>query len=643
MAVLLAYVAVGCDGEPQLREPLAPATARHSEALVVVPQGKLVASDAAIGDAFGYSVSISADTALVGAMAKNATGLQNVGSAYVFRWSDASWVEEAKLSSFMGQYSYFGHAVALHGDTAAITAPGSPTKAGSARIYLRSGTVWSIEDELVPSESALDDGFGHSIALDQGTVVVGAPSASSAGVESGLAFVFVRAQGNWTEQAKLVPSAAVASSEFGYAVAVSGDTLIVGARRQPPSQTGVAVVYVRSAGTWTEQQKLVPLDAAAADEVGYSVALAGETALVGAYGADPGGTQNAGAACVFSRSGTTWTEQAKLAANGPVADARFGTSVALSNTLALVGASLDGGGSAYVFERAGAAWTQKAHLSPSGTAAFDLFGVSVALSGQSAIVGAHGHDLPTLNSGAAYAFAVQRETGEACLGGAECLSGHCVDSVCCESACGGGATDDCSACSVAQGSSADGLCTPTTSTSCDDGNPCTEADACQAGVCAGAPFVCTPLDSCHEAGTCDPVTGVCSTPARPDGASCNDSDACTLAETCQAGVCVPHSEVQCPEPGECDELGQCNPFDGTCTSGSKPDGTPCSLGTCSGGLCVSGVGGAAGGSSGGVIPPNADDGGCGCRLPATMHAAPGAWTLLVLAVWWVRRRHATPR
>jgi photosystem II stability/assembly factor-like uncharacterized protein len=129
--------------------------------------------------------------------------------------------------------------------------------------------------------------------------------------------------------------------------------------------------------------------------------------------------------------------------------------------------------------------------------------------------------------------------GTVCPGGVCILSGFCVDGVCCDTACGGGATDDCQACSVAAGGTTDGTCTPSTGNACDDGNACTQTDTCQNGTCSGNAVVCAASGQCHAAGTCNPGTGTCSDPSAPTGAPCvADADPCTTDQCNGAGACV---------------------------------------------------------------------------------------------------------
>jgi hypothetical protein len=156
--------------------------------------------------------------------------------------------------------------------------------------------------------------------------------------------------------------------------------------------------------------------------------------------------------------------------------------------------------------------------------------------------------------------------------------------------CGGQIT-----CSCAQGSpcvngtcqAADAQCVgKPDGTACNDGNACTQTDFCQGGVCVGTnPVVCVASDQCHGPGVCNPATGVCSNPPRPNGSACNDGNACTRADTCQNGVCVGGDPLVCAPVDQCHGAGTCDPGSGTCTNPPLADGTPCSAGTCQGGIC----------------------------------------------------------
>src|SRR5262249_47792414 len=111
---------------------------------------------------------------------------------------------------------------------------------------------------------------------------------------------------------------------------------------------------------------------------------------------------------------------------------------------------------------------------------------------------------------------------------------------------------------------------------CTDGDACTQTDSCQGGFCVGAnPVTCPTPDQCHDAGTCNPTTGVCSNPPKPDGKACTDNDACTQTDSCQGGFCVGANPITCPAPDQCHDPGTCNPVTGACSNPAKPDGKSC--------------------------------------------------------------------
>ena len=264
--------------------------------------------------------------------------------------------------------------------------------------------------KLLPDDGAVGDQFGHSVALSGDTAVVGARRDDDNGIISGSAYVFVRSGTSWAQEAKLSPVDGAAGDQFGRSVAISGDTAVVGAHGDDDngSDSGSAYVFVRSGTSWAQEAKLSPVDGAAGDRFGRSVALSGDTAVVGAF-RDGDNGNSSGSAYVFVRSGTSWAQEAKLLPDDGAAGDRFGISVALSGDTAVVGAPEDddngsNSGSAYVFVRSGTSWAQEAKLLPVDGAAGDRFGRSVALSGDTAVVGAHLNDDKGSRSGSAYVF-----------------------------------------------------------------------------------------------------------------------------------------------------------------------------------------------------------------------------------------------
>ena len=373
-------------------------------------QAKLTASDAALGDSFGSSVAVSGNTAVVGADGESSYA----GAAYVFVASGVIWSEQQKLTASDGAADHeFGSSVAISGDTAVIGSPlagPSFSESGAAHVFVRSGGIWSEQQKLTASDTAPGDEFGLSVAISGETVVVGAHLNDDAGSQSGSAYVFVRSGTTWSEQQKLTASDAAGSDQFGHSVAISGETAVIGAdlNDDVASNTGSAYVFVRSGTTWSEQQKLTASDAAGSDQFGWAVAISGDTAAVGAIGNSDAGV-NSGSAYIFVRNGVIWSEQQKLTASDAAASDRFSWSVAVSGDTAVIGAFQDDdlgaqSGSAYVFARSGVTWSEQKKLTASDGAANDRFGESVGISGPATVIGAAGHDGGSANSGAAYVF-----------------------------------------------------------------------------------------------------------------------------------------------------------------------------------------------------------------------------------------------
>lgn len=254
-------------------------------------------------------------------------------------------------------------------------------------------------------------GLGHSVALDGDTALVGVPHPAAGGV-SGAVVVYRKVAGVWTQEDTLSPSDPATANYFGWSVALEGDVAVVGANgayHQTSPGAGAVYVFTRSGSTWTEQQKLFASDPLQSAEFGYSVGVSGPTLVVGAPQALYNNEGGRGAAYVFDFDGATWTQSAKLAGVGTTVGARNGSSVAIDGDRLVIGARTtfeDGGqtigtGSAYVFKRNAGLWTQEAKLQSSTYVAWALLGVSAAIEGNRVVVGAEGENG---NTGAAYVF-----------------------------------------------------------------------------------------------------------------------------------------------------------------------------------------------------------------------------------------------
>ena len=402
---------------------------QSAEAALLNEARKLLASDAQDEDFFGMSVAISGDTAVVGAPQGDAEG-GDVGAAYVFQ-RDAggpnNWSEVKKLTaSDGGDRDYFGVSVAISGDTAVVTAAGEAAgglQPGAAYVFERDAggaDNWGEVSKLTASDGQAAEYhlFGDSVAVSGDTVVVGARLAFGF---AGAAYVFERDAGgadNWGEVKKLTASDNQASFDhFGYSVAVSGETVLVGAELE--NGGGAAYVYGRDeggAGNWGQVKRLTSSDndgsGSIGDWFGWSVAVNGDTAIVAAvldnqfrtaaayvFGRDQGGADN-------------WGEVKKLTASDAELYDGFGSSVALSGDTVVVGAysEPDAGheaGAAYVYRRdqGGAGnWGEVSKLTASDGQAGDWLGWSAAVSGDTAVFGAFWEDSGASDAGAAYVF-----------------------------------------------------------------------------------------------------------------------------------------------------------------------------------------------------------------------------------------------
>lgn len=392
---------------------IVPSTTQISTAANWTEIQKLLASDGAAVDGFGWSVSLFGNTALIGAAYDSDNGL-GAGSAYVFIYNGTTWAQQAKLLPPDGaQGYYFGYSVSLSGDTALIGEPydaQNGCNSGSAYIFIRTGTIWVQQEKILPSDGAAGDNFGFSVSLDGDTALIGALSDNDNGDLSGSAYIFSRSGVSWTQQQKLIASDGASFDRFGCSVSLDLDTALVGAYWGDGNEvdSGASYVFIHTDTTWMQQAKLLASDGAADDLFGYSVSLDGDTALIGTYADDDNGPSS-GSAYMFIRTGTTWTQQQKILASDGATFDFFGISVALSDNTAFIGAMQNIGngqysGSVYVFIRSRNTWVQQTKLLASDGKGGDCFGCSVSLDSNRALIGAFWDDDNGNDSGSVYVF-----------------------------------------------------------------------------------------------------------------------------------------------------------------------------------------------------------------------------------------------
>jgi FG-GAP repeat len=422
LMVLPFATAAGAPATPNLSSTASPS----ASALQAVQRAQLTAPGGAANDNFGSTVAIAGDIAIVGAPADDVVTTvapftnADQGSAYVFVRSGQSWVFQQQLTATDGAaHDAFGCSVALSGETAIIGASGDTVGAnanqGSAYVFTRSGTTWTQQQQLTVPDGATADNFGCSVAVSGETALVGANQDDvGANLDQGSAYVFTRSGTIWTLQQQLLAIDGAANDRFGWGVALSGETALVGANHRDVgtnADQGAAYVFTRSGTAWTQQPPLTASDGAAGDRFGYAVALAGETAIVGAPFDDIGTKVDQGSASVFVRSGAVWTQQQQLTATDGGINDDFGYAVALDGELALIGVYWDdigskaNQGSADIFLRTGTTWGELQQLTAADGASNDRFGCAVALAGDTVLVGAYMDDVgANLQQGSAYVF-----------------------------------------------------------------------------------------------------------------------------------------------------------------------------------------------------------------------------------------------
>lgn len=404
---------------------------------------------------FGNRVAVSGDTVAV-------SGSSDRGGVYVFRRSGAQWAFEATLQGQETEvFDNFAASLAMDGDTIVVGAYGESSSArsvngdqtnndagssGAAYVFVRNGSTWTQQAYLKASNADAGDRFGESIGISGDTIIVGAgfETSGARGVngdgtdnssnEAGAAYIFVRNGTAWTQQVYLKASNTDEFDLFGFLVAVDRDTAVACSPFEASGATGVngdqsdnslggagaCYVFVRDGTTWAQQAYVKSFTAESGDGFGWSVAVDDDTLVVGARSEDSSATgvngdrsnnsaSSSGAAFVYARNGTSWSNHAYLKASNTNASDGFGTSVAIDGDAIVVGAigeasaavgvggnqsdnTAAGSGAAYTFIRSGSSWSQRAYFKASNTNASDRFGSYVALDGDTIIMGANGED-----------------------------------------------------------------------------------------------------------------------------------------------------------------------------------------------------------------------------------------------------------
>lgn len=376
---------------------------------VVSTETKLTASDNQEQLRFGTSVAIDTGIAAVGA-----PGPTN-GSVYTYALVGTNWVQTQKLTDPAPPChdgDRFGESVALQNDILVVGQPigcEADQVAGQVFIYRLVGGTWVLQQTIAqtaPTQFAID-GFGASVAISGNTIAVSNPQ-DPTGPGRGTVTIFTNNGTSWNFQAQVAAPTGTPLADFGSAVAIDANTLLVGASGQ--GMFGAAYVFVRTGTTWTLQQMLTPSNPHSADEFGEAVALQGDTAVVGA----PGLTSPllGGAAFVFHRSGSTWSPTQELQAADGVTNSAlaFGSSISILNGTMVVGARgrvVNGqtfAGGADIFQLQGTSWVLVQQIAATDPSALAEFGSAVDIGASGIIVGAPFDSTQFFGAGAAYIF-----------------------------------------------------------------------------------------------------------------------------------------------------------------------------------------------------------------------------------------------
>lgn len=432
----------------------------------MLQQAYIKASNTENNDYFGYSISLSGDTLAVGALGEssNSSGINGdqldnsmngAGAVYIFTRNGSTWTQQAYIKASNSNYGGFGNSVSLSGDTLAVGAyiensnatgvngnqyDNSAPYSGAVYVFTRNGTTWSQQAYLKASNTDIHDNFGYSISLSGDTLAVGAngESSSATGVNgdesdnsataSGAVYVFTRSGITWSQQAYIKASNTDTFDLFSESISLDGNTLAVGAYAEDSGASGIdgnqsdnsisgsgaVYIFTRNGTTWSQQAYIKASLGGIRDNFGRIVSLSGNTLAVGAVGEDSDATgvngnqmdnsaRESGAVYVFSRSGTSWSQQAFIKASNTESLDVFGSSLSLLGDTLVVGApgedsnstGINGdqtdnsltSGAVYVFTRRGITWSQKYYLKASNPGLDANFSSSLSLSGNILAVG----------------------------------------------------------------------------------------------------------------------------------------------------------------------------------------------------------------------------------------------------------------
>jgi hypothetical protein len=386
----------------------------NRDALVAKLRSKIMAGDPHEHDCFGRSLAMTSKYIIAGAKGDD-TGAKDSGAAYVFEERNGDYVQLAKLKADRPHINdYFGFSVAIDGDTAVVGAWQDKDKGvdtGAVYVFARQGDSWPLQAKLTADDASDFAHFGYAVGISGDRIVVGAREDQHRAPSAGAAYVFIRNGDRWIQEARLDASAAIRKQQFGWSVAIDADRVLIGAigDKVGSVDSGAAYVFARTYSGWELIDRLAPPDPKKEQRFGYAVSLQGNAAVVGAY-RDSAGGYEAGAAYVYEANRGRWSAGVKVLPSDSRASQYFGWSVAIDGDRLAVGAWYDGDGSAdplgsvYVFHKSGKRWVEEKKLIANERTPMHLFGWAVAVSGSTVSVGARLDDEAAKQAGAVYLY-----------------------------------------------------------------------------------------------------------------------------------------------------------------------------------------------------------------------------------------------
>lgn len=311
---------------------------------------KIILADGKTLDYFGHSVAISKQVIAVGAYKRDNNGTTNNGAVYIFTYDNGTWSKSQELlANDKENHDAFGYSLAMQNDILVVGARGNNNNgmedSGAVYVFTKDGDSWKQSQKLLAKDKKEYSYFGNSVAIDDEVIVVGADYESSDGVNrSGAVYVFTKNGNSWNQSQKLSASDKKEKDYFGFSVSIYNEIIVIGAKSGDSGNkngNGVAYIFSRNSDSWSETQKLMANDMENADRFGAAVAIYGNTIIVGADHKSDEGKASLGATYIFKKNGNDWQQTQKLLSTDRPSNAYFGFPILIDKEMMVVGARGD--------------------------------------------------------------------------------------------------------------------------------------------------------------------------------------------------------------------------------------------------------------------------------------------------------------